>query len=433
MNLTTIPNNSILAEQSVLGAILKDSERIDDIRFLEERDFSIKSHKILWSEFIYMDSKDLPIDITTIALRLEKFEMLGDIPFGYVIDLMNACPSTSNIVYYAKQVRKNGHRNRLHDLSHQIQMTADADYETEEEMFVAVEELVGDIRPQESGEMLGMKETRAAYKKHLESKAEKLRTGFEQFDEWSQLWREWLYVLAGRPSVGKTAKMLQLVYGVATNNEDAGCILVFTQEMSDNRLKDRLVSMISGVNYVRLTKDKDKLSEKDHEKIDSALDKLDRLKIFIQDKAAVTIDEVRAAVRRFKKLHGKIALVVVDYLQIMKIPEGKNGNRAQAIGVVTAAAKQIARQYNLCFIMLSQMSRDIEKFDSREPKQSDLKESGSIEQDADVIEFLWHKGEMDDGCKVIRSYFAKGRDVGENRFKYKFEWWMQRYKELPKT
>lgn len=239
-----------------------------------------------------------------------------------------------------------------------------------------------------------------------------------------------MYILAGRPSVGKTAKALQLAYGVVKNNPDGGCVLFFSQEMGANELKDRLVSNISGVNYIRLTQKKEELTEKEWERVEKALDTLDSLPIYIQDKAAVTIEEVQATVRRFKKKHGKVAAVFVDYLQIMKIPQKKNQNRAEAIGSVTSAAKQMARKYKFCFVMLSQMTRESEK--REEPMLSDLKESGSIEQDADVVEFLWHNGEKENNTKVIRSYFAKGRNVGENRFKYKFEWWVQRYVELPK-
>lgn len=428
-------DSAVMAEQSVLGAILLEPERLDDIRFLEARDFTIDRHRLLWEALVYMDNRDETIDLLTVVERLDRrgrLEEMGGV--SYISQLTSSCPSTSATEDYAKIVRKNGHRKRLHQLSDQVRTAADGDYDTEEDMFDAVEELTADIRPQESGEMLSMAETREAYKRHLKSMAEKLTTGFQQFDEWAKLWRGWLYVLAGRPSVGKTAKMLQLIYGVAKHNLDAGCILVFTQEMSAEQLKDRLVSMISGVNYVKLTKNKENLTEKDYEKINAALDELDRLPIFIEDKSAVTIDEIRATARRFKKKYKKIALIAVDYLQIMKIPDGKNRNRDQGIGIVTSQAKSIARKYKTCFLMLSQMSREIEKGGEREPKLSDLRESGSIEQDADVVEFLWHKqGEMEDNCKIIRSYFAKGRDVGENRFRYKFEWWMQRYKELPKA
>ncbi|RAV18864.1 replicative DNA helicase [Paenibacillus contaminans] len=434
-NSFTTLDSSILAEQSVLGAILREPERIDDIRFLEHRDFAQGRHELLWKVFLYLDEQDKPIDILTVSemfSRRGRLEEIGGV--SYLSQLASSCPSTSpaSVTHYAKIVRKNGNRKRLYGLADEVKEAADGDHATDEEMFAAVEELVADIWPQESGEMKSMAEIREKYKKHLKSKAEKLLTGFLQFDEWAQLWRGWLYILAGRPSVGKTAKMLQLAEGIATNNPDGGCVLIFSQEMGDVNLEDRMIAKKSGVNYIRLTQKKESLTDTEHEKIDKALDELDRLPIYIQDKAAVTIDEIRATVRRFKKKHGKVAAVFVDYLQIMNIPQRKGENRAQAIGRVTSTAKQLARQYKFCFVMLSQMTRESDN--GEEPKLSDLKESGSIEQDADVVEFLWHKkGDMVDNCKVVRSYFAKGRDVGENRFRYKFEWWLQRYIELPKA
>ncbi|MDT2277768.1 DnaB-like helicase C-terminal domain-containing protein [Paenibacillus larvae] len=128
--------------------------------------------------------------------------------------------------------------------------------------------------------------------------------------------------------------------------------------MGANELKDRLVSNISGVNYIRLTQKKEELTDKEWERVEKALDTLDKLPIYIQDKASVTIEEVQATVRRFKKRHGKVAAVFVDYLQIMKISQKKNQNRAEAIGNVTSAAKQMARKYKFCFVMLSQMTRE---------------------------------------------------------------------------
>ncbi|ETK25585.1 replicative DNA helicase [Paenibacillus larvae subsp. larvae DSM 25719] len=424
---------NILAEQSVLGAILMDSERIDDIRFLEPRDFSQEQHELIWKVALYLDGIDKPVNVlsvTEIFTRRKRLHEIGGVE--YLSQLVAACASTSKaaVVNSAQIVRKNGHRKRLIELSDEIREVASGEHDSDEDMFSAVEDLVTNIRPQESGEMKSMSDTREDYRKHLKSKAEKIYSGFKQFDEWAMLWRGWLYILAGRPSVGKTAKALQLAYGVAKNNPDGGCVLFFSQEMGANELKDRLVSNISGVNYIRLTQKKEELTDKEWERVEKALDTLDKLPIYIQDKASVTIEEVQATVRRFKKRHGKVAAVFVDYLQIMKISQKKNQNRAEAIGNVTSAAKQMARKYKFCFVMLSQMTRESEK--REEPMLSDLKESGSIEQDADVVEFLWHNGEKENNTKVIRSYFAKGRNVGENRFKYKFEWWVQRYVELPK-
>ncbi|MEV2349417.1 DnaB-like helicase N-terminal domain-containing protein, partial [Paenibacillus larvae] len=219
---------NIFVEQSVLGAILMDSERIDDIRFLEPRDFSQERHELIWKVALYLDGIDKPVDVLSVTEMFNRRKRLHEIGgVEYLSQLVAACASTSTaaVVNSAQIVRKNGHRKRLIELSDEIKEVASGDYESDEDMFTAVEDLVTNIRPQESGEMKSMSETREDYRNHLKSRAEKLYSGFKQFDEWAMLWRGWLYILAGRPSVGKTAKALQLAYGVVKNNPDGGCVL----------------------------------------------------------------------------------------------------------------------------------------------------------------------------------------------------------------
>src|SRR5699024_3444218 len=314
------------------------------------------------------------------------------------------------------------------EIGNQIIELAREDFETDEEYFSAVESLATDIRPDEKGRMKNFSETRQDYFQHLLSKKiEYVETGFPQFDGWAHgLWRGWLFVSAGRPSVGKTALMLQRAFSVA----ESGPVLVFSQEMDENQLKDRIISNITGIPYNRV-KNKD-LNPAQYGEVEEAYNRLEKLPVYIQDSSAVTIDEVRATARRFKRRYGDLAMVAVDYLQIMKIPQRKSESRAQAIGNVTGAAKQIARELKCCFMMLSQMNRDSDKF-PKKPTFSDLKESGSIEQDADVIEFLWvDPNDTEQQGKVIQQFIAKGRDVGINEFRLLFRGWKQQFVELDK-
>jgi replicative DNA helicase len=222
--------------------------------------------------------------------------------------------------------------------------------------------------------------------------------------------------------------LLQRLFGVAKQHD--GVVLLFSQEMDDDSLKDRFLSQTTNINYQKI-KNKT-LSDQEKEMLKMGYEEFEYLPIFIQDSAGVTIDEVRATARQFKKKYGKIAVIAVDYLQIMNIPKIKGETRAEAIGRVTGEAKRIAREYNCCFIMLSQMSRDFEKSASK-PQLSHLKESGSIEQDADVVEFLWHDpNDMENGGKVIQQTIAKGRDTGLNEFRLLFKGWIQRFEELPR-
>jgi replicative DNA helicase len=425
----------VAAEQSVLGAVLLDNNALDSIPFLEPRDFHIKKHEEIFSVMRYMNELNKPIDLITITEAFHSYKKLEGIGgVAYLSELANSCPTAANVEHYAKIVRFKALRRRGFIVSGELRVLSEkGEFEDEEQYFSEIEDKVFSLRPKKSGKMQSFKETRKKYMDHLKSKAQKLLTGFKQFDDWAQMWRGWLYILAGRPGVGKTAKMLQLAYGIAKHNPDGGCVLVYSQEMDEDELKDRIVSCISGVNYNRLINKggENGFTDKEQEKIDAAYDELEGLPIYVQDSAGVTIDEIRSTAKQFMKSHGKIAAILVDYLQIMNIIQKPNENRDQAIGRVTREAKTIARQMKLVFVFLAQLKRESEN--REEPKLSDLKESGNIEQDADVVEFLWHDPkDKIDGGKLIHSIFAKGRNVGTNRFRYAFKWWMQRYEELDK-
>lgn len=417
------------AEQSVLGAILLDSNVLDDITFLESRDFNSLRHQKIYEVMRYLDNANKPVDLVTVTeeyVRFGQVEEMGGV--SYLSQLADSCPTTANVVFYAQIVRSRAIRRRGAQAARDIEELSHDDFENDEEYFSAVEEKIAELRPKDNGKMRSFKETRKQYFEHLNKKAEFITTGFKQYDEWAKgLWRGWLFISAGRPSVGKTAKLLQRIYGVAQNNQ--GVVLLYSQEMDENQIKDRMISGISGVNYGRL-KSKN-LSDIEWARVEDAYERVEDLPIFVQDSSGVTIDEVKATAKRFKRKYGKIAMIAVDYLQIMKIPQKKGETRAQAIGNVTGAAKQIARDMNCCFMMLSQMTRESDQ--KKKPQLSDLKESSSIEQDADVVEFLWHDPDdyVSEG-KVIQQFIAKGRDVGMNQFRLLFKGWRQYFEELPR-
>ncbi|MEK4650823.1 replicative DNA helicase [Niallia sp. FSL W8-0954] len=415
-------------EQSVLGAILIDSNVLDEITFLEVRDFSSERHQQIYKVMRYLEKRSVPVDFVTVTETYMKFgqiENMGGV--SYLMDLTAACPSTASAEYYARIIRSKALERRTKNMGEIIKGMSRSDYETDEEYFSTIEELVSDMRPQDNVKMRSFSESRDDYFNHLSTQADYIKTEFKFFDNWAKgLWRGWLYVSAGRPSVGKTAKMLQTCYGAAKQHK--GVVLIFSQEMDEDELKDRMMSSITGIPFQRIKAKT--LSEKDLDTLKNAYEGFEFLPIFIQDKPYITIDEVRSIARQFKKKYGKIALIAVDYLQIMNIPQRKSETRSQAIGKVTGAAKQIAREMGCCFYMLSQMSRDFEK--ALKPQLSHLKESGSIEQDADVVEFLWHDpNDTEMGGKVIQQTIAKGRDTGLNDFRLLFQGWKQHFTELP--
>lgn len=423
-----IGENEVNAEMSVLGAVFLDQNVLDEIAFLEERDFAIQRHQDIYKVMRFLEKKGKPIDIITVTETFAKFGRIENIGgVSYLSQLAEACPTAANAEFYARAVRSKAMERRIKNTADIIQGMSRDDYDSDEEFFSYVEGLITELRPQDNSKMLSFSETKDEYYDHLNTPAEFIKTGFTEFDKWAQgLWRGWLFISAGRPSVGKTALALQRIYGVA--NQKKGVVLVWSQEMKRNSLKDRMLSAVTGIAYQKIKMKN--LDSSEQALLDRAYSNFEYLPIFMQDSSGVTIDEIRATAKQFKKKHGQIAMIVVDYLQIMNIPQTKGDTRALAIGRVTGQAKQIAMDLDCCFMMLSQMNRASES--KGRPTLADLKESSSIEQDADVVEFLWSEGETTSQGKIINQTFAKGRDVGVNEFKLLFMNWKQKFTEIPR-
>lgn len=426
MALIGATNYELDAEMSVLGAIFLEPDVINDIVFLEARDFISARHQQIFRVMKWLDDRNQPIDITTVIELYMQHNKMDEVSISYLTELAVSCPTASNVVHYANIVRSRAIRRRGTDVGQKIMNLVHEDFETDDDYFAEIEKLASEVRPEDDGKMQSLKDTRQGYFEHLLKRAEFIPTGFNSYDKWAHgLWRGWLFVSAGRPSVGKTAMLLQRIMGVAKS----GPVIVFSQEMDKYQLYDRMIASSTGIAYGRIKNKELKVEELGV--IEYAYKELEKLPIFVQDSSGVTIEEVRATARRFKKRYGQIAMIAVDYLQIMSIPQRKNETRAQAIGNVTTTAKQIARDMNCCFMMLSQMTRESDNV--KKPQLSHLKESSSIEQDADVVEFLWHDpaDKMKQG-KVIQQFFAKGRDIGMNEFKLLFMGWKQKFIELDK-
>nr|WP_278429813.1 DnaB-like helicase C-terminal domain-containing protein [Brevibacillus laterosporus] len=421
-------NVDIMAEQSILGAVLLKQSALDEITFLEPRDFSIDSHQKLFEVMRYMDSNSIPIDIVTVTTEYLNLNKLADPNFvTYITELAGACPTAANVKHYAKLLKSKAIRRRGKQALNEALLLSEENFESDEEYYSAVESVLSNLRPNDTGKMQHVKDFREEYFEHLSKEPDTLKTGFIGFDDWAGgVQRGWLYILAGRPSAGKTAKVLQMLLNIAT--EDKGAVLFWSQEMSINKILDRWVSSTCEINFKKFLSKQ--FEQEDFEKIKKTYNYLSKFPIHVQDSSGVTIEEVFATAKNFKRRGGKLAAVAVDYLQIMSIPQKNGERRDQAIGRVTTTAKRIARELDCCFIMLSQMTRDSES--AVKPQLSHLKESSSIEQDADVVEFLWHDpNDVDTGGKVIQSYIAKGRDTGVNDFRLLFKGWIQRFKWLP--
>lgn len=418
---------TIESESAVLGAVFLDNKVLDDIvEMIEPRDFTITANELIWKAMQYQYKRNMPSDLVTITAILQQYDRLDETGgVSYLAKLANSVPYSTNARYYADIIRSRSYRRRANEAGIKIaQLSMDADYDDDEVLFQEVERIALEVRPSVSGDMKSVAESRKEYFEYLGQKDDFLNTGFKQFDDWmGGIGRGWLYILAGRPSVGKTAKVLQMMRGIA--EQDGGHVLLWSQEMKRNQLLNRMMAPASGVSGNRIRRKE--MDESEIKRLSDAYDILEKLPLHIEDAKNVTIDEVRASARQFKRKHGSLGAIVVDYLTIMKIVQQKGETRSQAVGYVTRTAKQIALELDCPFIMLAQLSRE----GKDEPKLEHLRDSGEIEQDADVVEFLWHNpDDTHREGKVIQSIIAKGRDVGVNQFKYLFKGWIQKYEEL---
>ena len=429
-----LENRNVLeAETAVLGSVLLDNNVMDDIvTILEARDFATESHRLLWKGMVHLYQNGKPVDLVTVSEMLMKYKRLDDIGgMDYLTKLVNSVPSTSSAVYYAETIRSKAIKRRGAEIGERIQrISLEKEYESDEDYFAEIERLIESIRPQNRSGMKSLPEARDEYFRYLDAEDDLIMTGFKQFDEWmGGIGRGWLYILAGRPSVGKTAKMLQMAQGIA--KQGAGEVLIWSQEMSRTQLITRMLSPMTSVNANVIRRKK--LDQFTRKKIEKAYDELSKLPIHVEDASNVNIDEVRAVARQSKRKYGKLAAIIVDYLTIMNIPQGRGETRSQAVGRVTRKAKNIARELDCPFIMLAQLSREGA---NEKPKLHHLRDSGEIEQDADVVEFLWHdeKEQQEAGVpltngKLVTSIIAKGRDVGVAEFRYIFKHWIQKFEE----
>lgn len=432
MNLNGTPIDS---ERSVLGAILLEPSVMDQITtMLETRDFTTQAHQIIYTTMKRLHAADKALDLVTITEALQASKSLEEVGgVSYLTDLAGVVPYVANVKHYAENVRKQAVRRRAAIMAEKIRHLAiDKEFDDEEELFQEIEKMTDSIRPDTSGDLVSTADARSEYFDYLAQQDDLIMTGFNKFDNWmGGIGRGWLYVLAARPSVGKTAKMLQMLRGIAEQGK--GHCLVWSQEMKRPQLFNRMLASITGItaNRFRLKK----LDQMEMIKVKMAYDYLETLPIHIADSRNVTIDEIRAIARQSKRKHGQISAIFIDYLGIMNIPQTPGMTRAQAIGEVTKGAKRLAMELDCAVILLAQMNREGKK--ALKPSLEHLKESGDIEQDADIVEFLWENPEDTElhdqrfaGAKVIQSIIAKGRDVGVNEFKYAFRGWIQEFVEV---
>ncbi len=392
-----IPPHSIQAEQSVLGGLMLDNETWDKVADrLGEDDFYRRDHQLIFRSIRMLAEKQSPFDVVTLAEVLEKFGWLDDAGgLAYLGAMAKDTPSAANIVAYADIVRE---RSVLRQLIHAGSEVADAAYHPKgRELSSLVEEAeqkIFQIADQRRRAGSGFKPIRTLLANavtridelfNLKGHITGMSTGFADLDEMtSGLQRSDLIVVAGRPSMGKTTFAMNIAENVALESKQP--VAVFSMEMPGEQLAMRMMSSLGRIDQHRVRTGK--LEDDEWPRMTSAVNMLADTLLFIDDTAALTPTEVRARCRRLAREYGQLGLVVLDYLQLMQVAGGGE-NRVNEISEISRSLKALAKEMNVPVIALSQLNRNLEQRPNKRPMPSDLRESGAIEQDADIIMFIY--------------------------------------------
>jgi len=393
----SLPPQNLEAEASLLGAILIDSDAIVKIAdTINSEDFYDPRHQRIFEAALALYEKHHAIDVLTLTDQLKNngfLDMIGG-P-SYLTELTNFVPTAAHVEQYADIVAQKALRRRLIKASQNIVSLGFDESKVLQELIEEAETRLFEVSQQHIKQDVVSLETILTESfdrlDELHKDKSKLRgvpTGYADLDATlAGLQRSDLFILAARPSMGKTALALNIAHNVAVQSEQA--VLLFSLEMSKEQLVDRLLAMESGVDAWNLRTGN--LSDADFEKIGRAMGTLSEAPIYIDDTPGITVGELRTRSRR--EAHQRpLGLIIVDYLQLMSGSRiSGDGNRVQEISEISRGLKGIARELNVPLMALSQLSRSVESRSPQIPQLADLRESGSIEQDADVVAFLYRE------------------------------------------
>ncbi|MCY4050088.1 MAG: replicative DNA helicase [Gammaproteobacteria bacterium] len=398
-----IPPNSIEAEESLLGSLLLDHQKWDDVNsIVTVEDFYHIKHQTIFNAMIELVNTNNPVDVVTVSEKLtdqENFQKQGGI--AYLSRLAENTPGVANLLTYAKIVRDNSILRALINGSNQILEHAyHPDGESTENVLNKAEKLIlkiserHDSRRKEFrsiGHLVPDVINRIEELQQSSTGITGIPTGFIEIDRLtSGLQRGDLIVVAGRPSMGKTSLALNIAEYVGVKQTQP--VGIFSLEMSGQQLTMRLLSSLSGVDSNRIRTGR--LDDADWPRINIAVETLQSVPIVVDESSGLNVNELRSRSRMMQSNYGKMGLLVVDYLQLMHGVENVD-NRATEISGITRNIKLLAQELDVPIVVLSQLNRSIETRTEKRPKLSDLRESGAIEQDADVIMFI-HRDEVND-------------------------------------
>lgn len=439
-----MPPQAIEFEEAILGAVMLEKEALKDaMETLQAKHFYVDSHQYIYECMLDLYNENKPVDILTVTEKLRTkgyLEVIGG-PY-FIARLTSKVSSAANLQYHAHIVIQKFIQRELIRISGQT--IADA-YDESSDAFKLLDATERDLYDVKNdgmkrsyrdisniiNEAIGLIESNVAKKDGLTG----VPSGIRNLDAITAGWQKSdLVILAARPGMGKTALALTMLRNAAVDFQKP--VAIFSLEMSATQLVTRLIASESGLSSEKLKKGQ--LEEHEWAQLHTKIQKLSKAKIFIDDTPSLPVFELKAKCRRLHSKHN-IEMIVIDYLQLMRgeDPNNKNGNREQEIGYISRSLKGLAKELNIPIIALAQLSRDVEKrAGDKKPQLSDLRESGSIEQDADMVGFIWRPEyyKLNDGYDgdptIGEVIIAKHRNgpIGEAKVRYiaplaKFENW----------
>ena len=387
------PPHSDEAERAVLGGIFLNADTLPDAQeYVTADDFYKKSHRLLFQAMTDLQDNGTAIDTVTVTDYLDNHNQLDDIGgAGYITDLVASTPIASNVVYYAKIVQQ---KSTLRKLISTAQSIASRSYTEQDDVEGLVEDAERQIMDvSENRNQAGFKQIKDVLNQAMaqidqlyqnDQTITGLPTGFRDLDKITTgLHEDEMIILAARPAVGKTAFALNIAQNVGTKTDKS--VAIFSLEMGAEQLVNRMLCSEGSIdaNHLRTGQ----LNEEEWQNLIIAMGSLSKAKIYMDDTPGIRMAEIRAKCRRLAREQGDLGLIIIDYLQLI---EGSGQeNRQQEVSAVSRQLKKLAKELHVPVIALSQLSRGVEQRQDKRPVLSDICESGSIEQDADIVAFLY--------------------------------------------
>ncbi|PDO10342.1 MAG: replicative DNA helicase [Candidatus Reconcilbacillus cellulovorans] len=411
------PPHSLEAEQALLGAILRDPGVLPSVMAkISAEDFYRAAHQRIYAAMVELAQDNEPVDLVTLTARLvdrRQLEEVGGV--SYLAKLAQSVPTAAHAEHYAGIVEEKAVLRRLIRAASEIAASGYTETEDVERLLNEAEHRILDIaRRRASGGFVAIRDVlmrvfeQIEFLYHHKGGTTGLPSGFHDLDRLtSGFQRSDLIIIAARPSVGKTSFALNIAQNVGVRAKET--VAIFSLEMGAVQLVQRMICAEANVDSFKLRTGQ--LDPDDWEKLTMAIGTLSEANIFIDDSPSLTVFDIRAKCRRLKQERG-LGLVVVDYLQLIQ-GRGRSDNRQQEVSEISRMLKQIARELDVPVIALSQLSRSVEQRQDKRPMMSDLRESGAIEQDADIVAFLYRDDYYDkdtDRKNIVEVIIAKQRN-----------------------